>query len=187
MTVKELYPHTVYGSEDYVFDGKVRFERFHLGSGSTRHVYRIGKYAVKVPNLNKRPTRWRGMFLRGVLANRSEWKQRKRHDVVRPLATLFWIIQVYPKVDPIPDISWNFWDKTVRKDLIEAGYSKEESKPSSWCFGPNIPVLSSRASLPPRYLLIDYDRCWDEPMGWLGKYQEWRDEWIYSRYMKGKR
>ena len=21
-------------------------------------------------------------------------------------------------------------------------------------------------------------------MGWLGKYQEWRDEWIYSHYMK---
>ena len=174
MTVKSLEPHAIYGSQEHRFEGRVRFERFHLGSGSTRHVYGLGRYAIKVPNLNPRPTRWRGMFLRAVLANRSEWKQRHRPDVVSPLLTIFWIIQVYPKVRPIPEDEWALWNECHRPKLVAQGYRYDEAKPSSW-------GRHTLAPLNTQVILMDYDRCWDEPMGWLGKYQEWRDEWINRR------
>lgn len=182
MTVGKLNPAIIYGSQEHRFEGRVRFKRWHLGSGSTRHVYGLHKWAIKVPNLNKRPTRWRGMFLRGVLANRSEWKQRHRDDVVKPLFTFFWIAQVYPKVDLIPEFMWESWDLCHRPSLIDQGYRYDECKPSSWatvwspwCGFPSNPARAVNLRL------LDYDRCWDEPMGILGKYQEWRDEWINRR------
>ena len=81
------------------------------------------------------------MFLQGVLANRSGWKQRKRHDVVAPASDPVLDHFRCFEVDPIPDISWNFWDKTVRKDLIEADFSRKSRSLPAGVSALTFPVL----------------------------------------------
>lgn len=113
-----------------------------LSCGVTRRVYQIGPWAVKLAGGG-----WGGMHLRGWMANRSEWRHRRRPDVVSPLFTLGHVITAYPLADGLAtdDRFIDHWCDQVEPFLLMAGYCAEETKPSSW------------GLFNGRWLLLDYD------------------------------
>ncbi len=137
-----------------------------LGVGVTRTAYAIGPWACKVPS-------WRHRYLlRGWLANRSEWKQRRRDDVVAPVLTVGYLVNVSPIVLTWPRHLWGEWDEQIRPWLEFCGYSAEEAKPSSW------------GLFNGRWSLIDFDRCWAEPRGWVGGIYYWNQERLGRKWLK---
>jgi hypothetical protein len=103
--------------------------RFQVAHGVNRTVLLAGRWAFKLPwGLGHVP-------VRGWLANRSDWRQRARPDVCRPLWTL---VLVMPRAEQL----WS-------RDLDGYAYEGDETKANSWGrFGDH-------------WLLIDYDRSWD--------------------------
>ena len=103
--------------------------------GCTRTVLLVGRWAIKVPSIKyRRP-------IRGWLANRSEWRQRRRPDVFPPVLTICFVVQVYRRA------SWTArWQP---EHCPFEGYSVEESKGESWGLYPG-----------GGWKLIDYDRSW---------------------------
>lgn len=108
--------------------------------GVTRTVFVGRRWALKVPTVH-----YRRNFVRGWLANRSEWRQRKRRDVARPVATLFHFVLVMPAAKVTGADAAHIWPYEPWVD--RAG---DDAKPCSWgWFGD-------------RWLLIDYDRAWED-------------------------
>jgi hypothetical protein len=132
-----------------------------LGKGVTRTVWRVGRWAVKVPN--------RGWLVRGYLANQSEWHQRHRPDVNRPTATLFHLALVAPLADQLRDPRDDQWHLERNAE----GYSDEESKPQSWgLFGG-------------RWLLLDFDQAWRQPRrGLVGRAYYGNQERLARKWMR---
>lgn len=141
-----------------------------LGAGVTRTVYEIRGRAVKVPwgLAGYRPK----AIVRGILANRSEWQQRDDVNVHAPLRTLAYVVNVYPVAEVVPRGRWWIWD--VRESIWAEfmGYTPEEAKPSSW------------GCVNGRWALIDYDRCWDDPKGWLGAIYYWDEERLARKWAR---
>lgn len=150
-------------------------------SGVTRIVLLAGKYAIKVPYPRKP--------LRGWLANRSEWIQRDRPDVNRPILTIGHLAAVYPRVlfqgtwDPEncpfqavvpsglePDEDWD--------PHTPSGYSREEAKGQSWGHGGQAWGHGTRI----RWCLIDWDRAWQHPRGWIGGLYYWKQERLSRKW-----
>lgn len=93
-----------------------------------------------------------GTFVRSWLANRSEWCQRDRPDVARPLLTLLHLVVVFPAADEVAVGRGVPWQARAHSH----SHSGDEAKASSWGrFGH-------------RWLLIDYDRAWESPRGFVG-------------------
>lgn len=63
--------------------------------GVTRTVILTRKYAIKLPGGLS------GSIVRGWLANRSEWRQRKRREVSRPIGTLFHFALLMSRADRV--------------------------------------------------------------------------------------
>lgn len=127
--------------------------------GVTRTVFVGPRWAVKVPRLQMdRPSGWRavhseiGWVVRGWLANRSEWRQRHRADVARPVLTFGHFAVVFPAAievgdDRLTDPGPGPW---VGFEDIEDGRRRDELKPSSW------------GRFPDGWRIIDFDRAWDQ-------------------------
>mgnify|MGYP001560855129 CR=1 FL=1 len=136
--------------------------------GVTRTVFVGRRWAVKVPSLHHRN------LVRGWLANRSEWRQRHRTDVYRPLLTLGHLALVFPAAnelavegdwaEPTFDGPW-----TGHEDIEE---NRDERKPSSWGRFGN------------RWLIIDFDRAWQQhDRGLIGRLYYGRQERLARRWM----
>lgn len=129
-------------------------------SGVTRIVIIGRRWAVKIPHLMlfvpNQSNRF-GWMVRGWLANRSEWRQRRRTDVARPVLTLGHLIVVFPAATAVGrgDRSgpWDNWDD-IPDDRL-----RDERKPSSW------------GMFTDGWRIIDYDRSWEANhmgiIGWL--------------------
>lgn len=139
--------------------------------GTNRTVVLAGEWAFKLP--------WgRGRSpVRGWLANRSEWRQRLRPDVCRARCTLGHVVLVMPRCvctaadmlehgDQYPP-SFALWVKA----LIGCPDDTDETKPCSWgWFGH-------------RWLLIDFDRAYDEDdRGLVGGLYYWHQERLARRW-----
>lgn len=106
-------------------------------------------------------------WVRGWLANRSEWQQRHRPDVARPIATFLHLAVVYPRADALAP-SCDQWQRT----MVTVGYRPEEAKPSSWGrFGGG-------------WRLVDFDRAWQYPRGWVGGLYYWNQERLGRKWSK---
>lgn len=118
-------------------------------TGVTRTVYVGRRWAFKVPRLDLaglRPGQHRVGLVRGWLANRSEWRQRHRPDVARPVATLGHLVLVMPAADHVPPND----SPPPCAPAWWPGESADEAKGSSWgLFGTE-------------WKLIDFDRAWTE-------------------------
>lgn len=125
-----------------------------VAHGVTRRVWLTPRWAVKVPQPS--------YFVRGLLGNRSEWKQRFRLDVNPPLVTLGYLVSVYRRADEVDD--WDWWPGVI------PGYSREESKPSSW------------GRFAGCWLLIDFDRAWEHPRGPVGAIYYGRQERLARKW-----
>lgn len=141
-------------------------------SGVTRTVMLTRRSAIKVPK-----------SVRGWLANRSEWKQRNRPDVARPTWSLLFFAQRYPLA-----LFTGWWDPedchipaAVPSGLLvdpeedwdphaPCGHSNEEAKGSSW------------GRYEGKWLLIDYDRAWQEPRGFVGGLYYGRQERLARKW-----
>lgn len=151
-----------------------------LGAGVTRTVYEIHGRAVKVPwGLDGLRPAWRTspfpsvkQLVRGILANRSEWKQRDDVNVHAPLLTFGYVVNVYPVAEVVPRGRWDAWDDAEGIWALFMGYTPEEAKPSSW------------GCVDERWALIDYDRCWDDPKGWLGAIYYWDEERLARKWAR---
>ena len=122
--------------------------------GVTRTVFLTCRWAVKVPG------GYGGMLVRGWLANRSEWRQRHRRRVCRPVLSLLHFVLVMPRAQHVG------WIDDSQQTGPWDGCRGDKAKPSSWgWFGD-------------RYLLIDYDLSWRVDRGIIGGiyfgWQEWR-------------
>ncbi len=135
----------------------------HVARGVTRSVLVTRRVAVKVPSVKNR------RVLRGWLANRSEWKQRRRPDVARPLVTFGHVAVVFRAADAVPsERTWSM----QRHVLIRDGYSREEAKASSWGrFGG-------------AWRLIDFDRAWHHPRGVVGGLYFGREERLARKWSR---
>jgi hypothetical protein len=150
-------------------------------TGITRVVLLVGPVALKFP----RP-RWDGdreygnrpgrTFLRGWLANQSEWRQRHRHDVVTPLATVAHLVLVMPRADYVGTLTmetacWVPWPVGAEAAAAEMQSRGDEIKPSSWGrFGQ-------------KWLLIDFDRAWEPALqGRLGRLYYRRQQRLAARW-----
>lgn len=141
------------------------------GRGVTRVVILISRYAIKLPrryDFFDVPSRFRLWWVRGWLANRSEWKQRRRGNVNPPLFTLGYLISIYRRADSIPAYGW--WDHLVYGQLVEI-LGWEEAKADSWgLFGDE-------------YKLIDYDKADEHPRGIVGDIYYGRQERWFKRWL----
>jgi hypothetical protein len=140
-------------------------------SGTNRTVLLSDRWAFKLPwGQGHSP-------VRGWLANRSEWRQRLRPDVCRPRWTLGHVVLVMPRAartaeemlehgDQCPP-SFRLWIRAV----IGCDGESDETKPCSWgWFGH-------------RWLLIDFDRAWDESdRGLVGGLYYWNQERLARRW-----
>lgn len=138
-------------------------------SGVTRLVIVTRRYVVKMP-------RFRSYAVRGWLANRSEWQQRRRAGVAAPLVTVAHLLTLYRRADEVgnwdPELAPGFARVFRVDDDGTQQLNYEESKGSSWGrFGD-------------RWLLIDYDRAWEEPRGLVGKIYYGRQERAARRWMR---
>jgi hypothetical protein len=141
-----------------------------IGRGVTRSVYKVGNKAVKLPNGYAGYLPWK--LLRGIMANQSEWNQRKtRDDIVKPLWTIFWVVQAYP-IAKAPESGQTMWDVAMRLELIEQGYSAEEAHYMAWMW------------LDDRLLLVDYDRSDEEPRTRLAKLYFWNEDRKYNKWAR---
>lgn len=148
-------------------------------SGVTRVVFLAGRWAVKVPRCHGfgRSTFWE--LTRGWLANRSEWRQRDRPGVARPIFTVCHFVVVYPRCLPLPlemqldlEAIHDAESASVYRDGHEA-FDLEETKPSSWKMLDGAPVL------------VDFDRAWeDHDRGWVGQLYYWRQDWLGRRWAR---
>lgn len=113
--------------------------------GVTRTVFVGTRWAVKVPSPH--------YVLRGWLANQSEWRQRRRAGVNRPVATVGHVATLYRAADRVG------CDADVgpfgRRD--EFTYDGDEEKPSNW------------GVFDGEWRLIDFDRAWERPRGIVGR------------------
>lgn len=135
-----------------------------LGSGVTRTAWKVGRWAVKIPN-------W-GWFIRGYLANRSEWDQRHRSDVNAPLWRIG-LIAVYPLAVTMDRDAADRFERDRTPVLLEAGYSQEEAKPSSW------------GCVDGRWLVIDFDAAWATPRrGAVGRLYYWNQERLGRKWAR---
>lgn len=126
-------------------------------TGVTRVVVLWRGWAVKLP---------RGY--RGVLANESEWRQRRRPDVNPPVFTLAHLAMVSRRADAL--MPWG--DGSWMVDRQADGYSNEEAKESSWGRFGRV------------WRLIDYDRAWQEPRTLLARPYYARQEWLGRRWAR---
>lgn len=154
-------------------------------SGITRVVLLTKRLAIKTPQVRNRTDFDRtgiNAFVRGWLANRSEWKQRHRYGINPPLGTIGYVVNLYLRgddLDPSNDhqewqwddekMDWSDeWFAELATHANTYGFNGDEFKPSSWKqFGG-------------RWLLIDYDRAWAKPRGLVG----W---WYYGLQKKNAR
>lgn len=131
-------------------------------TGVSRNVILTERYAIKYP---KPVFFW--PFIRGWLANQSEWRQRKRRRVARPVFTLFHFFVWYPRAKYIG--LWPSWDAPD----FTYGMSEEERKGSSWG---NFSFHE--------WKLIDFDRAWENPRGVIGRVYYWRQERLGRKWSK---
>lgn len=79
---------------------RTRGARVRRARGTTRTVWLVGRWAVKVPSVRRvhphRLTRTHA-FARGWCANLSEWRYRDRSGVCSPRWTVLGVLQVYPR------------------------------------------------------------------------------------------
>lgn len=130
-----------------------------IRSGITRNVILTRHWAIKVPNSYA----W---GVRGWLANRSEWRQRRRPDVNPPVFTLAYVVSVYRRA-----VTFTAFRETDPGPWQT--HQGDEAKPSSW----GCPPASS-------WRLIDYDRAWaQEDRGWIGALYFGRQERLARRWM----
>lgn len=116
-----------------------------IRSGVTRVVVLVGPWAIKIVRLRSSMG-----FIRSWLANESEWRRRRAPGVNGPIATVVHLIAVYPRAEEI-----GRWDPEDCPFPVEGN---EERKGSSW------------GRVDGRWLLVDFDRAWEErtwPVGWL--------------------
>lgn len=141
-----------------------------IGRGVTRSVYKVGNKAVKLPVGLGGFKPWN--IIRGLMANQSEWKQRnKRDDIVKPLWTVLYIIQVYPIAEPLVSDP-SLWNVAMRLELIEQGYSAEEASHTAWMW------------LNDRLFLVDYDRSDEEPRTRLARLYFWNEDRKYNKWIR---
>jgi hypothetical protein len=72
--------------------------------GVGRTVYLVGQYAIKVPSVRAYGQGLYGplwTFLSGWLANLSEWEHRAATGVAGARLTLFGLVSVYPRCEPL--------------------------------------------------------------------------------------
>lgn len=145
-----------------------------LGQGVTRTVWRVGSWAVKVPGGLACKPGWRPVLwplVRGWLANRSEWQQRWRATVNRPVWTVGYVLQGYrvAELASLGDPEWH-----ARRVFLEDLhlYSDEELKHTSW------------GKVDGHWVLLDFDRCWEPPRGWVGGVYWWRQERLGRKWSK---
>lgn len=129
-------------------------------SGVTRTVIVTRRWAVKLAWGRCGP-------LRGWLANRSEWVRRDRPRVLAASFTLCHFITWYRRADEV-----GTWDPEDAPQASMRRLRTEERKGSSWGrFGG-------------RWLLIDYDRAWQDPRGWVGGWYYGRQERLARKWMR---
>lgn len=128
-------------------------------TGITRWVLLIGPFAIKFPK-----------SLRGYLANQSEWRQRKRPRVNRPIISLFHLMIVFYRATEIGkwepkefNVSSRYW--------YGIEYSNEEAKGESWGLVKNC------------WVLIDFDRAWENPRPVIGLLYYWNQARLARKWM----
>jgi hypothetical protein len=137
--------------------------------GVTRLVILVGPWALKLPRGMFRDRRWFGWWIRGWLANRSEWRQRHRSDVCPLMATVGHFVLIARRGEPVDREAW---EDSVVDVLVDYGYSWEEAKASSW------------ARFDGRALLVDFDRAWQQgDRGWIGGWYYGRQERAARRWL----
>lgn len=152
-----------------------------VGKGVTRSAWAFGRnWVIKVPN--------RGRFLRGYLANQSEWHQRDRPDVARPLLSIFHLALIMPRAHTTllthveqhgPAVTSHIGTildpaaPTITEDGVD-GYVGDEAKLCSWGLFWN------------GWRLIDYDRAWDPGQRSLitGRLYYWNQERLGRKWSK---
>lgn len=122
-------------------------------SGVTRRVVLTKRWAIKLA---------RGY--RGILANESEWRQRRRPQVNRPLFDLLHVVQVSRRADHLAGPNWSH-------ELLRR-HSGDEEKPSSW------------GNFNGQWLLIDFDRAWEQPRSLLARPYYARQERLARRWSR---
>lgn len=126
-----------------------------ISNGVTRWVFLIGPLCFKFPKT-----------LRGYLANQSEWRQRFRTDVNRPIISIFHLITIYKRASEV-----GTWD-TDDNPLFADDYSNEERKGSSWGW------FSDQG-----WVLIDFDRAWQRPYSIVGWFYYSKQERMARKWM----
>lgn len=142
-------------------------------TGVTRLVLVGKRYVFKIV----RPTR----LIRSWLANRSEWKLRHLPYVNSPIFSLFYFVSVYKTANELADCNdWVIpfrmmidWYENLSEDEQEWMNSPyEEAKFTSWGLFDN------------GWRIIDYDRCWQDPRGWVGSLYYGNEERKARKWMK---
>lgn len=131
-------------------------------SGITRHVLVGRRLAVKWPSSYQ----W---FVRGWLANRSEWKQRDRVGVNRPLVTLGHVVLVVRSARVVPDNEWASGPWRFPGEEVPWA-DGDEAKVSSWGWFAS------------GWRLIDFDRAWEHPRGLVGSLYYGRQERLARKW-----
>lgn len=141
-----------------------------LRRGTSRTVLLAGPWAFKIAYGQMRNP------VRGWLANRSEWRQRSRPVVCRPICTLGHVVLVMPRAE-FRGIERPFADAFTPCPPMVPGLKdsddRDEMKLDSWgWFGD-------------RWLLIDYDRCWGpDDRGLVGRIYWWNQERLGRKWAK---
>jgi hypothetical protein len=125
--------------------------------GITRIVFVGRRWAIKMPR--RYDSRFWLWWVRGWLANQSEWRQRDRPDVARPVFTLFHIALVFPAAIEVgndkieggrivggPGPWLTFEERCL--SFEERDDHADEMKPSSW------------GRFADGWKIIDFDRAW---------------------------
>jgi hypothetical protein len=116
--------------------------------GATRVILIGSRWAVKIPAADY------SWGLRGWLANRSEWRQRRRTDVIRPIVSFAHLVVVFPAALEIGD---DDEDRVGPWSSMAPSRYPDESRANSW------------GRFEDGWRLVDFDRCWDrEDRGIVG-------------------
>jgi hypothetical protein len=127
--------------------------------GVTRLVVLVGRWAIKIVRLDSTMG-----FVRSWLANESEWRRRRAQGVNAPIWTVVHLVAVYPRADEI-----GCWDP---EDCPFPADGNEERKGSSWGrFGD-------------RWLLVDFDRAWQQPRSLIGWLYYWNQDRLGRKWSK---